>query len=80
MPPRRRRYYTECTAIEKMRISAGWTQEELARMAKISVRTLQRIEGRETDNPSIRPLLNIAAILGCELEDVIEQSWGDFQD
>lgn len=80
MPPRRRRYPTECTAIEKMRISAGWTQEELAHQAQISVRTLQRIEGRETDNPSIRPLLNIAGVLGCELADVIEPSWGDFQD
>lgn len=80
MPPRRRRYYSECTAIEKMRLSAGWTQEELARRAHISVRTLQRIESRESENPSIRPLLNIAAVLGCELADVIEPSWGDFQD
>jgi transcriptional regulator with XRE-family HTH domain len=80
MPPRRRRYYSECTAIEKMRIAAGWTQAEFAGQARISVRTLQRIESGEMDNPPIRYLTNIAIALGCELDDVIEPAWREFRD
>ena len=80
MPPRRRRYFTERTMIEKMRLSAGWTQAELAGQARISVRTLQRLESFEMDNPPIRYLANLAAALGCELEDLIEPAWREFKE
>ncbi len=78
MPPRSRRYTMDQTAIERLRIAGGWTQEDLAKRAGISLRTLQRIETRETSNPPIRYLGNLAIALGCEIEDLIEPAWRRF--
>lgn len=57
---------------------AGLTQAELAKRADISLRTLQRIEMREMNNPPIRYLSNLAIVLGCELEDLIEPEWREW--
>lgn len=54
------------------------TQAELAKRADISLRTLQRIEMREMDNPPIRYLANLAIVLGCGLEDLIEPEWREW--
>lgn len=72
-PPKKDR--TGLTRIEQRRIAAGLTQRELARRAEISLSTLQRIEQLENDNPGVRYLANIASVLGCEIEDLIEDSW-----
>ncbi len=43
--------------------------------AASSLSTLQRIEQMENDNPGTRYLANIAGVLGCEVEDLMEESW-----
>jgi transcriptional regulator with XRE-family HTH domain len=73
MPPRKDR--VGVTRIEQRRIAAGLTQRELARQADISLSTLQRIEQLENDNPGVRYLANIASVLECEIEELIEGSW-----
>lgn len=66
------------THIARRRLLGGLTQPELAKQADISLRTLQRIEMREMDNPPIRYLANLAIVLGCELEDLIEPEWREW--
>ena len=61
MPLTRSRLYERRTA-------AGVSQRRLAEATGISLRTLQRIERLEVDNPPIRYLTNCAIVLGCELE------------
>lgn len=66
------------TRLASARQKLGLSQEELAKRADISLRTLQRIEMREMDNPPIRYLANLAIVLGCELEDLIEPEWREW--
>ena len=66
------------TRVEQLRRQAGLSQEELAAKARISVRTLQRLEHRDLTNPPIRYLANLAIVLGCEREDVIEPAWREW--
>lgn len=73
MPPRKDR--VGVTRIEQRRIAADLTQRELARQAEISLSTLQRIEQLANDNPGVRYLANIARVLGCEIDDLIEDTW-----
>ncbi|MBM3664439.1 MAG: helix-turn-helix transcriptional regulator [Actinobacteria bacterium] len=65
MPPPGNR--TQLTRIETLRLEASLTQAQLAEKAAISIRTLQRIEHKDTQNPTIRSLANIAIALGAEL-------------
>jgi DNA-binding Xre family transcriptional regulator len=55
--------------------AADVSQRRLAELTGISLRTLQRIERLEVDNPPIRYLANYAIVLGCEREDLIEPEW-----
>ena len=51
------------------------SQRQLAERAGLSLRTFQRLERLEMDNPPIRYLTNIALVLNCSLEDLIEPAW-----
>lgn len=66
------------TRIEQRRRRAGLSQEDLAAKSRISVRTLQRLEHRDMDNPPLRYLTNLAIVLDCELEDLIEPAWREW--
>jgi transcriptional regulator with XRE-family HTH domain len=61
------------------RRQAGLSQRALAERAGLSLRTLQRIERLEIDNPPVRYLTNCAIVLGCELEDLIEPAWREWK-
>ena len=61
------------------RREAALSQRALAEQAGVSLRTLQRIERLEVDNPPIRYLTNCAIVLGCELDDLIEPAWRDWK-
>jgi transcriptional regulator with XRE-family HTH domain len=61
------------------RKAVGLSQRGLAAKAGLSLRTLQRIERLEIDNPPIRYLTNCAIVLGCELEDLIEPVWREWK-
>jgi len=47
--------------IQKLRLQRGWSQEQLAELAGLSARTIQRIERGQ--NPSAESLKAIAAVL-----------------
>ena len=47
--------------IQKLRLQRGWSQEQLAEVAGLSVRTIQRIERGQT--PSAESLKALAAVL-----------------
>jgi transcriptional regulator with XRE-family HTH domain len=66
--------------LHERRQAAGLSQRSLAERAGLSLRTLQRIERLEVDNPPIRYLTNCAIVLGCELEDLIEPAWRKWKD
>jgi len=68
------------TRIEQRRREAGLSQEDLAAKARLSVRTLQRIEHRDLTNPPVRYLANLTIVLGCDLEDIIEPTWREWAD
>lgn len=66
------------TRVEQLRRQADLSQEELAAKARTLVRTLQRLEPRNRTNPPIRYLANLAIVLGCDPEDLIEPAWREW--
>ncbi|PCJ81692.1 MAG: hypothetical protein COA49_04060 [Bacteroidetes bacterium] len=46
--------------IKKMRLERHWSQDQLADMSKLSIRTIQRIENGE--NPGLESLKSLAAV------------------
>ena len=51
------------------------SQDELATASGISIATLRRLERGTVENPPLRYLTNSAIVLGCQLEDLIEDEW-----
>lgn len=64
----------------KIREEKGYTQYELAKVAGISVVTLNKIETSDEANPFNSTLKKIAAALGVEVEDLREQEKDISQD
>jgi len=63
------------TKLARVRRKAGVAQQDLAYWTGLSRSTVQRLELGETSNPPIRYLTNCALVLGCALEDLIENEW-----
>jgi transcriptional regulator with XRE-family HTH domain len=57
--------------IRQQRILKGYSQEHLAECAGISVRTLQRIEGGQTE-PRGHTLIALAQVLNVAIEDLMD--------
>jgi y4mF family transcriptional regulator len=53
-------------SIRSARKDAGITQEDLAHLARISVRTVRAIE-TGTGNPSLQAVVAVSGVLGLEL-------------
>jgi transcriptional regulator with XRE-family HTH domain len=51
------------------------SQAKVAELSGLSLRTIQRLERGEIDNPPIRYLTNLALVLDCSLRDVCEDEW-----
>src|SRR3569623_2752912 len=51
------------------------SQKKVSDLSGIPVRTIQRLERGDMDNPPIRYLVNLAEVYDCSLEDVCEESW-----
>ncbi|HZQ00333.1 MAG TPA: 2TM domain-containing protein [Reyranella sp.] len=56
--------------IQKLRLQRGWSQEQLAELAGLSARTVQRIERGQT--PSAESLKAIAAVLDVHFAELRE--------
>lgn len=63
------------TKLARWREQRGITQEELARATGLSQSVYWRLENGRYDNPPLRYLVNCALALGCDLDDLIEDSW-----
>ena len=53
--------------IKKMRLSRHWSQEQLAEMSGLSIRTIQRIENGE--NAGLESLKSLAAVFDTNIAD-----------
>lgn len=56
--------------IQKFRLQRGWSQEQLAEVSGLSVRTIQRIESGQT--PSLETLNSLAAVFDVDLSQLKE--------
>lgn len=78
MPARRSSQSRAATRLARLRTERGLTQDELAEASGISIATLRRLERGSMPNPPLRYLGNCAIVLGCQLEDLIEEQWRDW--
>ena len=64
------------TQLQLRRQGAGMSQSELARIAEISVRTLQSLEtgARNIDKVAVLTALRLARALECNIEDILDWS------
>ena len=57
--------------VQKLRLQRGWSQQQLAELSGLNVRTIQRIEkGQE---PSVDSLKSLAAVFNVEFSTLKEQ-------
>ena len=57
--------------VHKLRLQRGWSQQQLAELSGLNVRTIQRIEkGQE---PSVESLKSLAAVFNVEFSTLKEQ-------
>lgn len=60
--------------VKEYRLARAWSQEQLAEMAALSVRTVQRIENG--DQPSLETLSALAAVFGVSVTELSGQNEG----
>ena len=53
--------------LKKLRLERHWSQDEVAKMSGLSIRTIQRIENGE--NAGLETLKSLAAVFEIEIED-----------
>ena len=53
--------------IKKMRLERHWSQDQLAEMSGLSIRTVQRIENGE--NAGLESLKSLAAVFDTNIDD-----------
>lgn len=58
--------------VKALRLARAWSQEQLAEMAALSVRTVQRIENG--DQPALETLSALAAVFGVSVAELSGQS------
>jgi transcriptional regulator with XRE-family HTH domain len=57
--------------VQKLRLQRGWSQQQLAELSGLNIRTIQRIEkGQE---PSVESLKSLAAVFNLEFSTLKEQ-------
>jgi len=57
--------------VQKLRLQRGWSQQQLAELSGLNIRTIQRIEkGQE---PSVESLKSLAAVFNVEFSTLKEQ-------
>ncbi|MCW0348550.1 helix-turn-helix domain-containing protein [Pantoea ananatis] len=58
--------------VREYRLARAWSQEQLAEMAGLSTRTVQRIENG--DPPSLETLSALAAVFACKITDLTNEA------
>jgi transcriptional regulator with XRE-family HTH domain len=57
--------------VRKLRLARGWSQEQLAQMCDLNIRTIQRIERGQ--KPSLESLKALAAVFETDITDFTEE-------
>jgi len=57
--------------VRKLRLQRGWSQDQLAQMSGLSIRTIQRIERGQ--NPGLDSLKSLAAVFEVDISDLQEE-------
>jgi|SRR5690554_4179127 len=57
--------------VRKLRLQRGWSQDQLAQMSGLSIRTIQRIERGQ--NPGLDSLRSLAAVFEVDISDLQEE-------
>lgn len=62
------------TNLKKIRLNYGCTQEQLAKMSGVSLRSIQMYEQKNKDinKAQVESVYKIAKALGCRIEDILE--------
>lgn len=63
--------------VRKLRKTKGWTQEELASLAQVSLTTIKDIEWGARD-PSISVVEKISGVFGMKMEEIIYGEGAEF--
>lgn len=63
------------TKLARLRIQRQMSQRELELASGIPMRTLQRLEAGQLDNPGLAYLVNLAVVLAVPVEDIVEEDW-----
>ncbi len=58
--------------IRKLRLRSGWSQDQLAELSGLSIRTIQRIERGQ--KPSLESLKSLAAVFEMNVSDLQQES------
>lgn len=58
--------------IKQLRMRRGWTQEELARKAKLSLVSVGRVECGMRKNPDLSTRKKLAKALGVSITDLLQ--------
>lgn len=59
-------------ALQRARWKKGWTQERLAKKAKVSVSTISNLERGEYDSAQGRTIYFVAEALGLDADELLE--------
>lgn len=62
------------TRLQQMREAQGYSRAAFARASSIPLRTLESWEGRVRLPRDVYQLLKAARVLGCHIEDIIEET------
>ena len=67
--------YFPDTNLKRIRTAYGCSQSELAKLSKVSLRSIQMYEQRNKDinKASVEAVYRLAKVLGCTIEDLIEK-------
>jgi transcriptional regulator with XRE-family HTH domain len=58
--------------VRKLRLEKGWSQEQLAEISGLSVRTIQRMERGQ--KPSLETLKSLAAVFEIDISDLTKEA------
>lgn len=64
------------TKLQKIRVSKGLSQAQLAKLSGVATRTIQHYERgvRDIDGAKLNTLCGLCLALGCKIEDILENA------
>lgn len=63
------------TKLYELRLSRGWTMQEVSEWSGIPPASYARLERGQVANPRLRPLRNLALLFEVELDELLQDDW-----